>query len=270
MSHLKTDWLCVATEGDTVDGRELERQWIIDMGETYNINHYGALIWPEHRDEVGNFGEVLDVMWQDDENGLARLYVSLCPNMRLIYANNEGQLLYFSVEPELNWRGSGRTYLKGLAVTDHPASVGTTRLRFSERRKLTRQGYYGCVIAPDGKIKQEGYMAKGNRWQNLFGIKPKFEDESGNDNTGSQGDDKLQALANAVNELEGRISKIETQLNGVQDDVNTIAEVVDTEEFSAIRDNAADIVKRFSELNNKDNQPKGRNIQSKAGKFKFL
>ncbi|EPU0993130.1 GPO family capsid scaffolding protein, partial [Cronobacter turicensis] len=27
-SHLRTDWLCIATEGDTVDGRELKRQWL--------------------------------------------------------------------------------------------------------------------------------------------------------------------------------------------------------------------------------------------------
>lgn len=38
MSHLKTDWLCVATEGDTVDGRVIKRQWIIDMGETYDYS----------------------------------------------------------------------------------------------------------------------------------------------------------------------------------------------------------------------------------------
>ena len=31
MSHLKTDWLCIATEGDTVDGRQIYREWIIDM-----------------------------------------------------------------------------------------------------------------------------------------------------------------------------------------------------------------------------------------------
>ncbi|EDT1786273.1 phage capsid protein, partial [Salmonella enterica subsp. enterica] len=54
MSHLKTDWLCVATEGDTVDGRIIERQWIIDMGETYDYNHYVALIWPEHQKGGGN------------------------------------------------------------------------------------------------------------------------------------------------------------------------------------------------------------------------
>ena len=161
MSHLKTDWLCVATEGDTVDGRVMERQWIIDMGETYDVTHYAALIWPEHERYAGNFGEVLKAMWQDGEDGLARLYVSLCPNKRLLYANDEGQLLYFSVEPELNWRGGERTYLGGLAVTDNPASVGTTRLRFS-RRRLSKQGYYSCVISRDGKIKQEELMKKNN------------------------------------------------------------------------------------------------------------
>ncbi|EAO3045466.1 phage capsid protein, partial [Salmonella enterica] len=189
MSHLKTDWLCVATEGDTVDGRIIERQWIIDMGETYDYNHYVALIWPEHQKGGGNFGEVLEATWRDGDDGLARLYVSLCPNMRLIYANEEDQLLFFSIEPEEDWRGTGRTYLKGLAVTDTPASIGTTRLRFSRQRKLSEQGYYRYVISRDGKIKQEGKM---KNWQNLFGIKPKFEDETPPDNT-AQGDDKLQA-----------------------------------------------------------------------------
>lgn len=106
MSHLKTDWLCVATEGDTVDGRDIKRQWIIDMGETYDYNHYVALIWPEHENDCGNFGEVLEATWHDGDDGLARLYVSLCPNMRLIFANHEDQLLFFSIEPEENWRGS--------------------------------------------------------------------------------------------------------------------------------------------------------------------
>ncbi|EPR0197036.1 GPO family capsid scaffolding protein, partial [Enterobacter hormaechei] len=186
MSHLKTGWLCVATEGDTVDGRVLERQWIIDMGETYDPNHYAALLWPEHERYAGNFGEVLEAMWQDGDDGLARLYVSLCPNKRLIYANEEGQLLYFSVEPELNWRGGDRTYLKGLAVTDNPASVGTTRLRFS-RRKLNKQGYYSCVISRNGKITQEGNM-KG--WQKYFGLKPKFEEQDPQDKPPAD-DDKL-------------------------------------------------------------------------------
>ena len=265
MSHLKTSWLCVATEGDTVDGRVIERQWIIDMGETYNASLYAALLWPEHEREYGNFGEVLEAEWQEGEDGLARLFVSLRPNKRLIYANDEGQLLYFSVEPELNWRGGERTYLTGLAITDNPASTGTTRLRFS-RRKLSKQGYYSGVISRDGKIKQEEKM---KNWQKLFGIKPKFEDETPQDEPPAN-DDKLQALASALNELEGRVAQIESQLNSVVEDVDTIAEVVDTEDFAAIRDNASEIVKRFNELGKKPASGNKRNLPGKQGKFKCI
>ncbi|MGV0269014.1 GPO family capsid scaffolding protein [Klebsiella michiganensis] len=264
MSHLKTGWLCVATEGDTVDGRVIERQWIVDMGETYDANHYAALLWPEHERDFGNFGEVLEAEWHEGEDGLARLFVSIRPNKRLIYANDEGQLLFFSVEPELNWRGGDRTYLMGLGVTDNPASTGTTRLRFG-RRRLNRQGYYSGVISRDGKIKQDGLM---KNWQKLFGLKPKFENENPADDTPA-GDDKLQALASALNDLEARVGAIETQLNSVQDDVDTISEVVDTEEFAAIRDNAAEIVTRFNELGN-NGKRKQRQIPGKAGKFNFL
>jgi len=100
MSHLKTDWLCIATEGDTVDERQIYREWIIDMGETYNAEHYGAMIWPEHSRDWGNCGEVAAAMWQDGEDGLARLYAKLTPNLNLIHANREGQMVYFSIEPE--------------------------------------------------------------------------------------------------------------------------------------------------------------------------
>ncbi|MGV8750646.1 hypothetical protein ACV36R_32530, partial [Pseudomonas aeruginosa] len=81
----------------------------------------------------------------------------------------------------------------------------------------------------------------------LFGSKPKFEEETPQDDS-AQNDDKLQALANALNDLEARVATIENQLNSVKEDVDTITEVVDTEEFSAIRDNAKEIVNRFNSL----------------------
>ncbi|MDS0093385.1 hypothetical protein [Enterobacter hormaechei] len=106
------------------------------------------------------------------------------------------------------------------------------------------------------------------KWQSYFGIKPKFEDENSQDDPPA--DDKLQALASALNDLEARVGKIETQLNSVQDDVDTITEVVDTEEFSVIRDNAKEIVTRFNELGNKGGQRKQRQVPSKSGKFSYL
>ena len=269
MSHLKTDWLCIATEGDTVDGRQIYREWIIDMGETYNPDQYGAMIWPEHSRDWGNFGEVAECMWQDGEDGLARLYAKISPNNNLIYANREGQMVYFSIEPEEDWRGSGRTYLGGLGVTDQPASVGTTRLRFSAKRNLTKQGYYACVMSETGKITQETKMNK--PWQSWFQIKPKktFSEDDG-DNTPSDAD-KLQVLAEAVNSLEERLAKVEEQLSAAQGDIETIAEVVDTEEFASLRDNLPTILTNFSKLDKKVTALPKRHFGDKGGKgFKFL
>jgi len=243
VSHLLTDWLCIATEGDTVDERKIYRQWIIDMGETYNFNHYGARIWPEHTRDWGSFGEVRDVMWQDGEDGLARLYAKISPNMNLIYANREGQMVYFSIEPEENWRGSGKTYLKGLAVTDRPASIGTTRLQFSQRN-LSKQGYYACAITSDRKFKQEKVMK--TPWQNYFGLKPKVFEETTEDTP--TGDDKLAALAEAVNDIETQVGLIAEQVQAVTEAVDKIKTVIDTQEFADLRANIGNVISNMSKL----------------------
>ena len=279
MSHLRTDWLCVATEGDTVDGRRLERQWLIDAAETYNPELYAALIWPEHNRDWGNYGEVLAARYEIGEDNLVRLYVQLTPNLNLVGANSYGQMIYFSVElSEDNWRGSGRVYLEGLGVTDSPASVGTTRLRFSRRKNNAGSGYYKCKITRSGKIKQEYKMKE---WQKWFGLTPKkFAD--GEEDTPPD-DDKIQVLANALNDLEGRVSAIETQLSQtqsdveeVQEEVEVVKEVVDTAEFATLRDNLPKIIKNFSRLDSKITQMPTRKIgapkgaQENSKKFKFL
>lgn len=272
MSHLKTDWLCIATEGDTVDGRQIYREWIIDMGETYlpgTPNHYGAMIWPEHSRDWGNFGEVAECMWQDGEDGLARLYAKITPNNNLIYANREGQMVYFSIEPEEDWRGSGRTYLGGLGVTDQPASVGTTRLRFSAKRNLAKHGYYACVMSMSGKITQETKMK--TPWQELFGIKTKkktFAEGEGGEGEEVSADEvlaKLQALAEAVNDIDNRLKTLEGN-------VETIAEVVDTEEFASLRDSLPTILANFGKLDKKVTTLPQRQFgdKNKGKGFKFL
>ena len=54
---LRTDWVCIATEGKAVDGRDITRDWLTDMAETYDPDFYTALLWPEH-DRWSNFGVV--------------------------------------------------------------------------------------------------------------------------------------------------------------------------------------------------------------------
>ena len=270
MSQLSTDWLCIATEGDTVDRRELKQEWLIDAAETYNPDLYAALIWPEHERDYGNLGSVKEVMAQEGDDGLVRLYARISPNSQLIEANNRDQLLYFSVELTGggDFRGTGRSYLEGLGATDSPASVGTTRMRFSKRKKI-ESGYYRYKFGRDGKVKQESEMKD---WQKLFGIKSKkFTEDDVNTDAPEDGD-KLQALAEALNNLEGRVSAIETQLASTQEDVDTIAEVVDTQEFATLRENIGAVIKNFGKLDNKITQLPERKPGDKqeSHKFKFI
>ncbi len=40
-----SDWVVVATEGNTVDGRKIAASWIKDMAEQYSKEEYTALIY---------------------------------------------------------------------------------------------------------------------------------------------------------------------------------------------------------------------------------
>lgn len=132
-SNLRTDWVCIASEGKSVDGRDITRQWLTDMAETYDPDFYTALLWPNH-DRWSNFG-VVQALKTEEVDGKLKLYAILCPNRDLIYYNQQGQYQFCSIEPFENFADTGRTYLYGLGVTDKPASTGTTRLKFSDQHK---------------------------------------------------------------------------------------------------------------------------------------
>ncbi|MGP9420612.1 GPO family capsid scaffolding protein [Ewingella sp. AOP8-B2-18] len=265
-SHLMTEWLCIATEGETVDKRYLTRQMLIDAAETYDPKLYTALLWPEHG-RTENVGEVLDVMADEGGDGLVRLYARLCPSVELIYANHNGKLIFTSVEltPDGDFRGTGRYYLEGLGVTDEPASVGTTRMRFNKRKHNYLIGK--SVPLKFNKVKEIKMAGNGkakSSWRKIFSI----EDETPGDDT-PQGDDKLQTLAEALAALETRVSALETKtdetdstVDDIQSDVETVKEVVDTEEFARLRDHLPKIVNNFSKLDKRitelpKNNPKG-------------
>lgn len=132
----QTGWVIVATEGATVDGRTITANWIKDMAELYSTDEYTALIWPEHFRsswapfDGKNWGTVDEVKAAKFKDKL-RLFVKLTGNDYLLEANKDGQKLFTSVEVNPDYKGEGRCYLMGLAVTDSPASTGTTRLKFS-------------------------------------------------------------------------------------------------------------------------------------------
>ncbi|BEB22751.1 GPO family capsid scaffolding protein [Escherichia coli] len=218
-SQLATNWICIATAGETVDKRFIEEQWLLDAAELYDPSLYTALLWPEHSRNFGNMGEVLEVKAERDDEGILRLYARLCPAISLLQANADGQLLFLSPEftPDGNFRNTGKTYLEGLAITDSPAGVSTTRLRFSRTRGKRIGPYKPLAFDEVREFKKEKGMSKTAKkgWRHFFSIE---EPEQTPEQEPSQSD-ALQALAEALDAIDKRVSAIETRLGEAEEAV---------------------------------------------------
>lgn len=136
-------FFCVATEGATTDGREISRDDIVQMAETYDFATRAARVNVEHIkgvDPTGQFGSYGDVLalktgevtvkvGGKDQKRLG-LFAQIKPLDNLKALNEAKQKLYSSVEIQPNFAGSGKAYLMGVAVTDNPAALGTEVLQF--------------------------------------------------------------------------------------------------------------------------------------------
>ncbi|MCW2257821.1 hypothetical protein M2263_003912 [Providencia alcalifaciens] len=233
MSQLRTTWICIATEGETIDGREILRDEIIDMAETYDTDLYTAMIWAqhnEHGEKRGDpLGEVVELRADTDENNALRLYAVLRPFARLLEMNSQNRGVFTSVEMNTNFRNKGVTYLEGLAVTDTPASVGTTRLYFSRQKQGNRK-----MAKPAKKT-----------WRQHFGIEEVPEEKP----TETTVDDEvLSGMAADLSAALTKIAELESMLEQAQHDVEVVKDVVDTEDFAKLRDNLPEITKTFSKV----------------------
>lgn len=137
----RSRWFRVAVEGATTDGRQIERQWLLDAAETYDPKTYGARVWLEHFRSLyadGPFkayGDVLALKTEEVEIAGAKklaLFAQIEPTDELVaMVNKAKQKIFTSIEISPKFADSGRAYLSGLAVTDTPASLGTEMLTFA-------------------------------------------------------------------------------------------------------------------------------------------
>lgn len=127
----------VAREGQTVDGRELTRQEIQEMADSYHPEHYGARINVEHwngfspEPPFNAYGDIIKVE-AVEENGKLCLYNTISALPNFIKMNKDGQKIYPSIEFYRNFAGTGKAYQVGLGLTDTPASLGTQPIKFSQ------------------------------------------------------------------------------------------------------------------------------------------
>lgn len=215
-SHLMTDWICIATEGETVDRREIPASWLTEMAETYDPSLYTAMIWPEHEKYWGNSGEVLALKAEAVDNGPMKLFARLCPTDSLIYANRRNQLLFASIEPDPDFRSSGKCYLKGLGVTSTPASVGTERMRFSAEKNNTIYGTpvpFVIDMVTERPGEKEMSDDKKPLWKSLFSVKePEQEKPKQEENKPEFSLEALKGMAQALADLETKFNQLTTDI----------------------------------------------------------
>lgn len=135
----KSKFFRVFTEGDTTDGRVIQRPWIEQMAATYNPALYGARVWLEHMrslypDSVFRaYGDVIAVKSEKLDDGRLALYAQIDPTDDLIAINKARQKVYTSAEIDPDFAKTGKCYLTGLSVTDSPASLSTEMLAFASQ-----------------------------------------------------------------------------------------------------------------------------------------
>lgn len=130
----------VATEGPTVDGRNIQRDWITQMAKHYDPKVYSAVANIEHLlslspDSMFSAqGRVISLGTQEaDILGEKKLQLTAIVEVdeAVVAMQAVGKKMFTSMEITNNFANKGITYLTGLAFTDKPASLGTESMKFS-------------------------------------------------------------------------------------------------------------------------------------------
>jgi len=209
MSKLTSEFRKIGQSGPTIDGRTIKPEWLLQAAESYSPATYTALIWPDHF-RWQNYGKVLELK-AEEEGGVVSLYARLQPNATYVWENQFGQRLFFSMEIEPSFAGTGKAYLVGLGITDSPASLGTDEMRFSQRKQSAGTVFVSNVEC-EFPAKEEPEPSWFTRFREMFSRLP--SDQS-HDNPQEDPMDKAQfealqgkvnALGTAVEEIKGSLA----------------------------------------------------------------
>lgn len=250
--------LCV--EGATTDGRKVQRQWLTDIEKNYDKNVYGARINMEHMNYswMPRYGDVESVYTEEISEGALKgklaLYGVLTPTDSLIEMNKKRQKVYTSVEINPNFSDMNGAYLVGLAVTDNPASLGTSMLEFSagadkptafSERKQDKDNVF--TAAEETSIEFTDEEDKSDK-PNLFErIKAKFSQERKRSDANL--DDVHQAIELCAEEQTETAKKV-TQL---QSEVKTLSGL--KQENETLRSELDQLKKDLSQQDNGKHRP---------------
>lgn len=277
-SKLKTDFICIATSGYTVDGRQITAQELHEMADSYDPEYYTANLWPEHR-RWFNMGQVVEVKAEENEKGETELFAVIAPNQELIEQNREGQYLFTSIEIAPNFRNSGKAYLSGLGVTDSPASVGTTKLNFFNTKQ--KDSVFSDFIKVDFSIKEDieedkALRTLANAFRKLFSHSAQTAEEKTNPENNNNKEDysmdqkQVDQIVAAVNGLGAKIDShfsAQPQPTEPQEpEKPKDGETVSKEDFNKLQNDFSALAEKFNALN-KEVTPVPNGVPAEAEKF---
>lgn len=211
LAKLISKYFRVAVEGGTVDGREITRQEIIDMGADYSNEVYGARVWLEHlRSYTADspfraYGDIATTKAEEIKDGPHKgkmaLYAQIEPLPDLVEMNQKGQKIYTSVEIHPSHPTTGKAYLMGLAVTDSPASVGTEILKFSTSKQ--KPDHLFVTSEDEIELEFEEVEQEDDKFSIFSRVKAMFSDKNRSDDKRFNDlDEATIAVAEKVAELE--------------------------------------------------------------------
>jgi len=157
----KSKYFRVVVEGATCDGRDVTRQQIQEMAESYSPQLYGARCNLEHLKSLSPdstfrmYGDVEAAKAEEIADGPLKgklaLYALIDATDEMVELNKKRQKVYSSVEINPSFADTGKAYLMGLAFTDSHASLGTEMLQFCANSPVnplaTRKSNPACLFS---------------------------------------------------------------------------------------------------------------------------
>ena len=254
-SKTKSKVFRVAVEGDTTDGRQIQRSDIEQMAASFNPSVYGARVWLEHMrgyypDSVFRaYGDVTAVSAEEipdgDLKGKLALYAEIDPTDDLVAMVKARQKIYTSIEIQPNFAKTGGSYLVGLAVTDSPASLGTEMLTFSATakenplasRKQSPENMFTAAI--ETAIEFEELAEKTSLFSKVFGLLQKSKEKNQADfsDVHKAVETVTQAVVDAEKDREKDKTEFSNQLAELSEKLEAKAQAFDelAQEFSQLK-----------------------------------
>ncbi|MDD5175737.1 MAG: GPO family capsid scaffolding protein [Sterolibacterium sp.] len=226
----------IATEGPTIDGRNISREMILQMSAAYDPKVYTAVANLEHLlsfapDSLFSaYGKVVTLGTQEatilGEKKL-QLTAVVEADDAVVAMQKAGKKLFASMEVVANFVGKGIAYLTGLAFTDTPASLGTETMKFSaDKQSVYSFDGGGLMIEwePEKPEAKAGETLFAKVKTLLTGKEKKDEDRFAD--TGKA----IEAVAGAQRDLLDQFAALQTELKTM-----TATIKVDREAFAALK-----------------------------------